>query len=967
MRGYLLLRGAVWVIFCGGIVLFAAAVTHAEVEPSLWIRDGDIAKTTIEDPVVNVPSNRNPDCENKAMDVLDRVILVNSRPYPIYYSMTNECWMVSSGGISTGNGVGQMKLNKIGSLLRLNDPYYAYRFAGDKVIKWGGGPQRYFSTTTVIGDPAGSVVITNGYNVPITIGFAASHAKTWTINKPGTSTPNPIHSYAATRNGAWMVVASMSGYLRVNLDTREILPFEPITLPAGYENPSYPMAISENGRYVLLVRYPKAYMYDLSTCNADTSGNQIATGCGKRDITPYLSMSDGSINVSGLRFNDMGDGVTYYEYQKGTWRHYSLTAPGQAEHGIDYLALGDSYTSGEGDGEGGKYYLPGTDGDGATVPLYNTGISNYPYNKEKCHLSSRSYPYLLAGYAQLHSDGFRSVACSGADANDVGNTLSDGSEYQVFNGHYDQLKGYSVEQIINIKKNAVNNFIPGRAAQIEFVAKYKPKVLTIGLSGNDIDFGGKINECVTSLNSTCRYAGRDAPEIVREIKDNVYTRLGNLLRRVKSASPTTRIYVTGYPQLIGQGVCNTNVLLDNKEQAYIRAAVTYLNDVIEATAASAGVNYLDIEHWLDGVNLCSDQKHPAINGLTKGNDIYGIIGNESYHPNEQGHRLIAAMIKNTLGNASIVSYSPCESVTILHCNKANPQFPAAPMLFQPSIDTPASNIGVQKSSLIARDGAGTVAAGGYVDIAYLNLDSTLAPNSNVTAMLMSTPVNLSPARQLVTDAEGGLTVSLMIPTSIQPGVHTLHIIGIRRSGEPVDLYQSIWVAASMNDYDGDGIYNDQDICQFIVQSNIDSDEDGIDDACDGDLRLLPKPVVVDPPQADTESSDTSTPTNPVIQPGNTLGAATIAAISPYQGPITQHKITMTDNEGIDNGARANQESVTASTSDTLGDSTTPPDKSQQSFNTVSHEDQPVNSLQWYIIGGIGACIASGWIIYRIRR
>ena len=63
---------------------------------------------------------------------------------------------------------------------------------------------------------------------------------------------------------------------------------------------------------------------------------------------------------------------------------------------LDYLAMGDSYSSGEGDIENGfsEFYIK------------NTG------SPKDCHLSSRSYPYILAKRQNIK--GVQSVACSGA-------------------------------------------------------------------------------------------------------------------------------------------------------------------------------------------------------------------------------------------------------------------------------------------------------------------------------------------------------------------------------------------------------------------------------------------------------------------------------------------------------------------------------------------------------------------------
>jgi lysophospholipase L1-like esterase len=933
-------------MFCGVIVLFASVLTHAATEPSLWIRNGSPTRTLLEDNLVMTPGLRNPECINMSVDVLDKIVAgtpLNPVSQPVYYQISNSCWRVQSGGMYADNGVGTIQLNGMGSMMRLGDAYYSYTFAGDKILKWGGGPIAYFSAMRVITSPLEAAVVPSKLNVPYSITFA-DKSSNWQLMDPGTTNPMYVKNRDISPNGMWLVVESTWGLVRVNLDTHEMIPFDTAT---GVSYNTYGFTVSNDGRYVIVMEAGSARIYDLSTCNmTGISGRKIATGCGKRDLGKDLKPTNVTTEISTIRFNALGDGFTYLAKENNVWKRYSVTAPGQAEHGIDYLALGDSYVSGEGDGDGGTYYLPGTDGDGARTPLFLTGIDNYPYDKEKCHLSSRSYPFLIANSAGLHADEFRSVACSGADANDVGNTLPDNDEETRLNGHFDNLKQLSLTQVLGVKKQAIDNFIPGRAAQIEFVSRYKPKVLTIGLSGNDINFGGKLTECITSLD-TCRYAESDAPELVRELKDNVYTRFGDLLRRIKSASPTTRIYVIGYPQLVGEGACNSNVLLDSKEQAYVRAALSYLNDTLEATASSAGVNYIDIEHALDGVNLCSDQKYPMINGLTGGDDIYNIFGSESYHPNEAGHKLIAATIEGIMGDVSIVDYQPCGNPMILQCNTASTQFPTPPVFFRSGSDAPTTTAGTQRSRLLASNDTSVVVAGDSLEITSDNLTSALAPNTNVAVILKSTPVNLSPSRQLVTDASGNLTTTVTIPADTQPGVHTLHIVGTRRSGEqPIDLYQSIVVAADADDYDGDGISNADDTCQFVAPSGIDSDNDDIDDACEGDLRPHTKPAS---PTGGTDPVREST--------SGVLGAGTVVAgaVTPYKGPVAQLTTAQGGAEETVPGQATAEHEIALS-----------PDVDSRDADAATDQDQ-MQPYIWYSAGGIVILATIGVIIYRLRR
>ena len=935
-------------MFCGVIVLFASVLTHAATEPSLWIRNGSPTRTLLEDNLVMTPGLRNPECINMSVDVLDKIVAgtpLNPVSQPVYYQISNSCWRVQSGGMYADNGVRTIQLNGMGSMMRLGDAYYSYTFAGDKILKWGGGPIAYFSAMRVITSPLEAAVVPSKLNVPYSITFA-DKSSNWQLMDPGTTNPMYVKNRDISPNGMWLVVESTWGLVRVNLDTHEMIPFDSAT---GVSYNTYGFTVSNDGRYVIVMEAGSARIYDLSTCNmTGISGRKIATGCGKRDLGKDLKPTNVTTEISTIRFNALGDGFTYLAKENNVWKRYSVTAPGQAEHGIDYLALGDSYVSGEGDGDGGTYYLPGTDGDGARVPLFLTGIDNYPYSQEKCHLSSRSYPFLLANLADLDADEFRSVACSGADANDVGNTVSKGDRAYFLNGHFDQLVDLSNPELESVKEQAAVDFIPGRTAQIDFVSKYKPKVLTIGLGGNDVGFGDKIEECITHL-ETCRYAESDASELVRELKDNVYTRFGDILRRIKSASPSTRIYVIGYPQLIGEGRCNTNVLLDGKEREYISEAIVYLNDTVEAAAASAGVNYIDIEHALDGENLCSGKQYPMINGLTNGSDILFVIGNESYHPNEAGHKQIASTLEGIMGDASILDYKPCDSPTILHCNSASSQFPTPPIYFRSGSDMPATTASIQRSRLLASNDTSVVVAGDSIEITSNNSISALAPNTNVAVILKSTPVNLSPSKQFITDAGGSLAMTVTIPADAQPGVHTLHIVGTRRSGEPIDLYQSIVVAADADDYDGDGITNADDVCQFVVPSGIDSDDDGIDDACEGDLRPHTKPI------------SPAGGTDPIQQPGSVLGTTIITsgATTPYQGPVAQ---LTTAGEIAD---ETTLDQVTVEHEIAL-----PPGTDSRDADAATDQDWMNSRWQpyiWYSAGGIVILATIGAIIYRLRR
>lgn len=182
---------------------------------------------------------------------------------------------------------------------------------------------------------------------------------------------------------------------------------------------------------------------------------------------------------------------------------------------VKYLALGDSFSSGEGDTDknpatGRKYYRQWTD-------VKEDKAKGAP--KEKCHVSTRSYPYKLANWMGLGSGpsaAWASVACSGATVYDMNWDNSGGYEGQ--DSPLGRLHGYDNKG--TLQKMALNEMIPGRVKQIEFVKKYQPKVITLTAGGNDVDFGGKIRSCVDprERRDTCDWAKKDMDTLGSQIK-----------------------------------------------------------------------------------------------------------------------------------------------------------------------------------------------------------------------------------------------------------------------------------------------------------------------------------------------------------------------------------------------------------------------------------------------------------------
>lgn len=100
--------------------------------------------------------------------------------------------------------------------------------------------------------------------------------------------------------------------------------------------------------------------------------------------------------------------------------------------------------------------------------------------------------------------------------------------------------------------------------------------------------------------------------------DSQFNNFKDVYNQLKEASPTSKIYVVGYPQFITSTLnyCGPNTPLNAIERKIMTEGVTYMNQVIKAAASEADVNYIDIEDSMGHHILCdADFSNQYVNGL----------------------------------------------------------------------------------------------------------------------------------------------------------------------------------------------------------------------------------------------------------------------------------------------------------------------------------------------------------------
>ncbi len=639
----------------------------------------------------------------------------------------------------------------------------------------------------------------------------------------------PAQGWGPSANEKYLVYArSGAGYqarvIKTDLDTGQARIIS-LTNPTVWYTPWHAeFGVSDSGRYVVA----QQHIIDTNGCSIplyEDNANLSATCPSQQYQTDVTCPSVLYCNFSKVQFIDEYKFTVLYEGYPD--KKLTITANGYDNSSkLDYLAMGDSYSSGEGDIERNrsnnkKYYRQGTNVDGGLV-------NNVMIPQEKCHVSTRSYPYLLAQGMALDAPlsapttRWQSIACSGATAWDVKKQGSGNYMGQNTSGGISRLNASVSPQ--DLRTQALNEFIPGRQKQIEFLKKYKPRAITLTVGGNDIGFGEKIKNCVNI--GTCVFASYQWRSNLKIELASQFTNLKDLYEELHNASPQTKIYVLGYPQFINadpNGSCSRTLFLDKSEREMIVNSTTYLNNIIEQAAKAAGVIYVDIENSLQGGMLCQGSQAFVT-------PVTGILANEqqeSFHPNAKGNLKIATKVKEEIGGESLLEYqnpncssgvSVCPNSQITSGSAEVPEY----FLVGESEDKALTYYPLSSGVFVKGQSTQTTV-----------LPYMFKPESPVTIIVYSDPLDLGIHQA---DDDGSFSVNITIPDTLPVGYHTLTIIGHSYSGEPLTFYQTIEVhGTNQSDLDENNIPDTQQTCGlFIELLGVDNNLNGIDDICDPD-------------------------------------------------------------------------------------------------------------------------------------
>jgi lysophospholipase L1-like esterase len=274
-----------------------------------------------------------------------------------------------------------------------------------------------------------------------------------------------------------------------------------------------------------------------------------------------------------------------------------------------YVALGDSYSSGE----------------GACTPVTVTAcgyLHGTATAHDQCHRSKNAYPLLLAATLKKPWQAF-DVACSGATVTDV---LSD---------------------TLNTEEAQISVLVKTQGDPL-----LQAKLVTVTLGGNDAGFADAVGTCVAAhmfLGSSC--GGKIHWAISTA---TLRARLATVYAAVHRYAPHARLVVLGYPRLFSPTpsatapcpVAAVDARALSKAENVLNGSIAKAVAHADKVAGKKFATFVDNGSVFKGHELCAG---PAASSYLNGLVITSAGARpESFHPNRVGQAVLAKHLEQVL-------------------------------------------------------------------------------------------------------------------------------------------------------------------------------------------------------------------------------------------------------------------------------------------------------------------------------
>jgi hypothetical protein len=504
---------------------------------------------------------------------------------------------------------------------------------------------------------------------------------------------------------------------------------------------------------------------------------------------PDFSESGSQITFGFFRANSQIDGHGAYSITAAidNWKIH-IGPP-------KYVALGDSYSSGEG--------VPPFYGDSATPG-------------DECHRSYLAYPFgILFPGVSLNYDEF--LACSGAKTINVLPFSYGGVPPQNALGELPQLQKF---------------YPPPRDGTL--IVNQDADMITITVGGNDLGFAEILTKCalqgIPPCDSPSYHPYYSSSMSLRQLVEARLDTVGNNVLTTYSAirqqAPNASVFVLGYPHMFGSNSqCNAemSLLFQPSEKQWLDEVGDELNQQLAWSAADIGVHFIPVAGSFEAHGVCAPA--PWIN------DAF-VVSYARFHPTAMGQfeyaRLLTGYMRDKVTQGWPLSDGgiPKNPGSLEPSSSKPSSGPKAPLSVPPSLDA----LTVSPASAPPCAAPNTYVPGEQVHITGTDFDGLEA-----VIVRLDNGTYLSAFATPTTDGAGSLDAVVTLPADAPTsGEALLTVEGLGPSGELRQLVAQIKLSTSFTaDADGDGIPDPCDNCPGLATTNTaDTDGDGIGDACD---------------------------------------------------------------------------------------------------------------------------------------
>jgi hypothetical protein len=508
------------------------------------------------------------------------------------------------------------------------------------------------------------------------------------------------------------------------------------------------------------------------------------------DSHPDFSASGATMTFGYFRANSQIDDFPEYDIVAAIDNWSISLGP------IIYVAMGDSYSSGEG------------------VPEFFADSNVEGGNK--CHRSMEAYAFKV-GFRGVRLNTLnpeRFLACSGAET---------------WNMLPEALDGTSPRLAYGTEPPQLDKTYPAPPGT-ELIVTGDTDMVTLSAGGNDLGFVAILKKCFfasdCASDSYHPVDGSNASyrQIVAASIPEIGGRAANLYSVIKAQTQdNASVFVLGYPRLF-DGNCTEHegAVFSASERQWLDSVADAFNVQLAASAAASGVHFVPVIGAFRGHGVCSAERW-----------INGILGPHYswFHPTGEGQIMYAKALTSFMkervakGNPLKITGIPANPGASFAASSSGA--PEAPLDVMPSL----GDLYVQPSGVVPCSGtevayvpgqAIEVSGGGY------------GAGQTVTLRLEASGYSSTFATASA-DSTGRLDAIVSLPGDVPTSADAALIAeGTGAVGEIRQLADRIRTSTSFgSDADGDTIPDPCDNCPAVATiDNSDSDADALGDACD---------------------------------------------------------------------------------------------------------------------------------------